>query len=56
VWSLLDAAYQRVGPVPTCIERDFNISSLAELVGEVKQAAEIMNCYAAIHPHARAAS
>ena len=56
VWSLLDAAYRRIGPVPTCIERDFNIPSLAELVGEVKQAAEIMNRYAADRPHARASS
>ncbi len=35
VWSLLDAAYQRIGPVPTCLERDFNIPDLAVLAEEV---------------------
>jgi hypothetical protein len=35
VWALLDAAYARVGPLPTCLERDFNIPPLAELAGEV---------------------
>lgn len=35
VWALLDAAYARVGPLPTCLERDFNIPPLAELVEEV---------------------
>lgn len=35
VWALLDAAYARVGPLPTCLERDFNMPPLAELVGEV---------------------
>jgi hypothetical protein len=39
VWQLLDAAYARVGPLPTCLERDFNIPSLAALVDEVKQIA-----------------
>lgn len=35
VWALLDATYARVGPLPTCLERDFNMPPLAELVGEV---------------------
>ncbi|MGQ0428317.1 MAG: HvfB family MNIO-type RiPP peptide maturase [Gammaproteobacteria bacterium] len=35
VWSLLDEAYARFGPVPTLLERDFNIPPLAELVAEV---------------------
>jgi hypothetical protein len=39
VWALLDAAYARVGPLPTCLERDFNIPALAALVDEVKQIA-----------------
>lgn len=42
VWSLLDAAYARVGAVPTCIERDFNIPPLAELAQEVERAAVMM--------------
>jgi uncharacterized protein (UPF0276 family) len=37
VWQLLDAAYARVGPLPTCLERDFNIPPLADLLGEVEQ-------------------
>lgn len=35
VWALLDATYARVGPQPTCLERDFNIPVLDELVEEV---------------------
>ena len=35
VWSLLEAAYARCGPVPTCLERDFNIPPLVELMSEV---------------------
>lgn len=36
VWALLEAAYDRCGPVPTCLERDFNIPDLAALVTEVE--------------------
>lgn len=32
VWALLVVAYERIGrPVPTCLERDFNIPDLAAL-------------------------
>ena len=34
VWALLDRAYQRFGPLPTVLERDFNIPRLAELLVE----------------------
>ncbi|MEM8983148.1 MAG: DUF692 domain-containing protein [Pseudomonadota bacterium] len=34
-WTLLDYAYERFGPVPTLLERDFNFPSLDELLGEV---------------------
>ncbi len=38
VWSLLSACYQRIGGNhPTCLERDFNLPPLAELVREVEQ-------------------
>ena len=37
VWALLAQAYQRLGPVPTLLERDFNIPPLAELLLEVEQ-------------------
>ena len=35
VWSLLDTAYQQFGVMPTLLERDFNIPSIAELLSEV---------------------
>ncbi len=37
VWDLLAEAYARLGPLPTLLERDFNIPPLAELLGEVGQ-------------------
>ncbi len=35
VWALLQAAYEKTGPLPTCLERDFNMPDLAALVAEV---------------------
>lgn len=35
VWQLLDASYELLGPVPTLLERDFNIPPLPELLTEV---------------------
>lgn len=35
VWQLLDTAYAKLGVQPTCLERDFNIPPLAELLEEV---------------------
>ena len=35
VWALFEQVCQLTGPQPTCLERDFNIPPLAELVGEV---------------------
>jgi hypothetical protein len=35
VWALLDSVYARVGPVPTCLERDFNLPPLRQLAQEV---------------------
>lgn len=37
VWSLLETAYQRIGALPTLLERDFNLPPLAELLTEVEQ-------------------
>ena len=34
-WALLDAAYARLGTVPTLLERDFNIPPVAELMREI---------------------
>lgn len=35
VWDLLDFTYQHHGVIPTLLERDFNIPSVAELISEV---------------------
>ncbi len=37
VWELLADAYAHFGPVPTLLERDFNLPPLDELLGEVRQ-------------------
>lgn|SRR5690606_39196962 len=36
-WSLLAHAYERFGPLPTLLERDFNFPPLGELLAEVRQ-------------------
>lgn len=36
-WALLADAYDRFGPVPTLLERDFNFPPVAELLGEVRR-------------------
>jgi uncharacterized protein len=42
VWSLLEAAYSRIGgTIPTCLERDFNIPDLSALTAEVEQIAHL---------------
>jgi uncharacterized protein len=37
VWVLLQQTYQRLGPVPTLLERDFNFPPLPQLLAEVDQ-------------------
>ena len=37
VWDLLADAYEHFGPVPTLLERDFNLPPLDELLGEVQR-------------------
>lgn len=41
VWALLAQAYQRLGPTPTLLERDFNLPPLDELLQEVTQIREL---------------
>lgn len=36
VWRLLEAAYERFGPRPTLLERDYDLPPLAELMAEVE--------------------
>lgn len=47
VWALLEEAYRRTGPVPTCLERDFNIPDLAVLSAEVETVTRILAPFAA---------
>lgn len=35
VWALLDEAYRLCGPLPTLLERDFNIPPLEQLLAEI---------------------
>lgn len=41
VWGLLEAAYRHTGPVPTCLERDFNFPPLSDLAAEVGRIAAL---------------
>nr|HNH90560.1 DUF692 family protein [Thiobacillaceae bacterium] len=41
VWQLLGTAYELLGVHPTCLERDFNIPPLSELMPEVAQIAQL---------------
>lgn len=36
VWQLLGQAYRRLGPIPTLLERDFNMPPVEELLAEVE--------------------
>lgn len=45
VWDLLELAYQKFGPFPTLLERDFNLPPLADLVAEVEQIAALQKRY-----------
>ena len=47
VWGLLAEAYARIGAVPTCLERDFNIPPLHELAREVQVIADALATQAA---------
>ncbi|MEH6611567.1 MAG: DUF692 domain-containing protein [Halioglobus sp.] len=37
VWELLTEAYKRVGPLPTLLERDFNLPPMSDLLQEVSK-------------------
>jgi uncharacterized protein len=55
VWELLRHAYSRFGPLPTLLERDFNIPPLAELAGEVARVAQLKGQVAPVSKAARRA-
>ena len=46
VWSLLERAYARLGPVPTLLERDFNIPPLPDLMLEINHINALQARYA----------
>ena len=48
VWQLLDAVYARAGPLPTCLERDFNFPPLTRLTGELEHIAAAQRCAASL--------
>lgn len=48
VWELLNAAYERLGPLPTLLERDFNLPPLPTLLEEVAQIRRLQQPYAAM--------
>ncbi|MDX1625768.1 MAG: DUF692 domain-containing protein [Wenzhouxiangellaceae bacterium] len=55
VWDLLDAAYRRLGPVPTLLERDFNFPPVEALLDEVATIAGLQARHAERSPaHAHA--
>ena len=41
VWTLLAEAYRRLGPLPTLLERDFNLPPLEHLLQEIEQIREL---------------
>ncbi|MBX7057006.1 MAG: DUF692 domain-containing protein [Leptospirales bacterium] len=47
VWKLWQAALERIGPRPLCLERDQNLPPLEELLGELQQARALMVEHAA---------
>jgi uncharacterized protein len=53
VWQLAAFAFERFGPFPVAVERDFNIPPLAELLKEVARLRELINVHAASAAEAR---
>jgi uncharacterized protein (UPF0276 family) len=45
VWRLLERFYERVGVVPTLLERDFNLPPLSELLVEVGKVRRLQGAY-----------
>lgn len=48
VWALLEHAYRHVGPLPTLLERDFNIPPLTELLRETRRIRAMQTAHLAI--------
>jgi uncharacterized protein (UPF0276 family) len=56
VFDLVDYTYQRIGPRPTLLERDFNLPPLAELLTEVDRLRAIQAPYRSLQGSARRVS
>ncbi|MFO7553536.1 MAG: DUF692 domain-containing protein [Haliea sp.] len=54
VWNLLAEAYELLGPVPTLLERDFNLPPLPQLLQEVAQIRRLQARYGANNVAVRA--
>ena len=52
VWELLVQAYKRTGPLPTLLERDFNLPPLQDLLLEVEQVRQLQGAAQAGLPQA----
>ena len=50
VWDLLRAAYEKCGPLPTLLERDFNFPPLNHLLGEVGRVRAIQSEFLRARP------
>ncbi|MBA4284031.1 MAG: hypothetical protein C0434_00665 [Xanthomonadaceae bacterium] len=55
VWALLARAYGRCGPLPTLLERDFNIPPLPDLLGEIEQIRRLQSAVTTAAPTTLAA-
>lgn len=53
VWQLAAFAFERFGPFPVAVERDFNIPPLAELLEEVTQLRHLIDVHTLNTPGAR---
>jgi len=53
VWALLEQAYTLFGPLPTLLERDYNIPPLAQLMTEVDRITALQGMFRKAVRHAR---
>ncbi|MET0051400.1 MAG: DUF692 domain-containing protein [Candidatus Thiodiazotropha sp.] len=49
VWDLLEQTYARFGPLPTLLERDFNLPPLPDLLREVDHIRTLQRCQETVH-------
>jgi uncharacterized protein (UPF0276 family) len=49
VWRMLERFYDRVGVMPTLLERDFNIPPLPELLAELAELRRLQLAYSPLN-------